>query len=129
MALLHFNPADWLVQTAVAGGVLLLVGAVFMAIARQPARRQRLGELALAGSLLAAGLAALPSWLPYSLPLLPATKATASTPLSDSMTVGPVESELDEAPAEHWALVPVPEELTSDQDETAALLPLTSVIM
>jgi beta-lactamase regulating signal transducer with metallopeptidase domain len=47
-----------------------------MACTRQPARRQRLGELALLSSLAVAGLCLLPAWLPYSIPLWPADVAT-----------------------------------------------------
>jgi len=66
----HLLPLEeWLARTAMTGGVILLFGAVGMVLTRQPARRQRLGELALLLSLVAAALCALPAWLPCSLPI------------------------------------------------------------
>lgn len=61
----------WLARTALGGGALLLLGLLSMILIRQPARRQRLGELALLSSLLAALLAALPSWWELSLRAAP----------------------------------------------------------
>lgn len=52
----------WMSRTALAGGVLLLLGLLGMLFFRQPARRQRWGELAVLSSLLVAILAALPAW-------------------------------------------------------------------
>ncbi len=62
---------DWPVHSALAGGLVLLIGLLLMGLTRQPARRQRLGEFALASALLVAALCTLPAWLPYSIPLLP----------------------------------------------------------
>jgi hypothetical protein len=53
---------EWLIRTTIGGGVVLLAGALWMLISRQPAQRQRIGELALLFALLVAVLAALPSW-------------------------------------------------------------------
>lgn len=52
----------WLIRTLGAGGSVLLLGLIFMARLRQPARRQRAAELALLTSLVVAGLAMLPGW-------------------------------------------------------------------
>ena len=52
----------WLARTSLAGGAILLMGIVGMVLIRQPARRQRIGELALVSGLLVAVLSALPSW-------------------------------------------------------------------
>lgn len=52
----------WLIRTTIAGGVVLLAGALWMLISRQPAQRQRIGELALLFALLVALFAALPTW-------------------------------------------------------------------
>lgn len=57
----------WLTRTAVAGGAVLLVGVIWLVLTRQPARRQRIGELALLCSLLVALPAALPAWWTLSL--------------------------------------------------------------
>jgi membrane-associated protease RseP (regulator of RpoE activity) len=47
---------DWLLRSAVGGGLLLLLAWGFMGATRQPARRQRLGEFGVAAALLLAGL-------------------------------------------------------------------------
>jgi beta-lactamase regulating signal transducer with metallopeptidase domain len=52
----------WLIRTAFAGGAILLLGLIWMLFTRQPARRQRIGELSLCSGLLVALLAALPGW-------------------------------------------------------------------
>jgi hypothetical protein len=52
----------WFLRTALSGGLVLLAGFVWMALTRQPARRQRIGELALLSSLLVALPAAFPAW-------------------------------------------------------------------
>jgi len=56
----------WLLKTTLAGGVVLLIGTLWMAFTRQPVKRQRIGELALLAALLVALPAAMPSW--WSLP-------------------------------------------------------------
>src|SRR5947208_1278073 len=53
----------WLLQTAVGGSLVLLLALGWMRFIRQPARRQRLGELSLAAALLAALVALGPAWL------------------------------------------------------------------
>lgn len=75
---------EWPIRSALAGGVLLLGAALAMWFVRQPARRQRLGEAAVAGSLLAAVLCALPQWTPFSLslPILP--QGPSATPMLPS---------------------------------------------
>ena len=52
----------WLCRTAIAGGSILLLGLIWMLFTRQPAQRQRIGELSLGSGLLVALLAALPGW-------------------------------------------------------------------
>ena len=42
---------EWLLRSTLAGGLLLLAGAAIMGCIAQPARRQRVGELALLSSL------------------------------------------------------------------------------
>lgn len=63
-AMLAFD--EWLVRTSLAGGVVLLIGTLWMAFTRQPVQRQRIGELALLAALLVALPAALPTW--WSIP-------------------------------------------------------------
>jgi beta-lactamase regulating signal transducer with metallopeptidase domain/C-terminal processing protease CtpA/Prc len=89
-------PEEWLVRCSISGGVLLLAGAVLMLLTRQPARRQRLGELSLLCGLLAAGLCALPAWTPWAVPLWSAPGTKLPEPgtgvVADSM---PALSDLD----------------------------------
>src|SRR6059036_2128669 len=65
----------WLLQTAVGGSLVLLLGLGWMRFVRQPARRQRLGELSLLAALLAALVAVGPAWL--TLPWSPFGKENA----------------------------------------------------
>src|SRR5947209_6319614 len=58
----------WLLHTAVGGGLLLLAAGVLMARTRPVARRQRLGEWAVAAALLLAALSLGPAWLPVTWP-------------------------------------------------------------
>ncbi len=66
------NVVKWLAHSALGGGLLLLLGVLLMRLTPRPARRQRLGELALLSSLLVAGLCLFPAYVPWALPLLPA---------------------------------------------------------
>jgi hypothetical protein len=65
--------ADWWLGTAIGGGLVLLVGCGLMRLARQPAARQRLGEYAVFGALVVAGLRLFPSWLPVAWAAAPVT--------------------------------------------------------
>jgi beta-lactamase regulating signal transducer with metallopeptidase domain len=57
------TPGGWLLRSAVGGGLLLLVAWVLMRRARQPARRQRLGEFGIAAALTLAFLGLAPAWI------------------------------------------------------------------
>jgi C-terminal processing protease CtpA/Prc len=77
----------WLLRTTLGGGVVLLTGALWMLISRQPVKRQRIGELALLCALLVALPAALPAWwsLPGSIKSEPASPpATAKEEIKES---------------------------------------------
>src|SRR5689334_12616067 len=59
---------DWLLRTLLGGGGLLLVAWLAMGRLPAPARRQRLGEWAMAAALLLALLSLAPAWLILRLP-------------------------------------------------------------
>jgi Zn-dependent protease with chaperone function len=56
----------WLVRCAVGGGAVLLLGYLLLRLARQPALKQRLGELGLSAALAVSVLSLLPAWLVVS---------------------------------------------------------------
>lgn len=60
---------DWLLHTLMGGGALLLAARLMMGRLAAPARRQRLGEWAIAAGLLLALLSAAPAWLIVTLPV------------------------------------------------------------
>jgi beta-lactamase regulating signal transducer with metallopeptidase domain len=76
---LLLRAADWWVGTAIGGGLVLLAGSLLMLSARQPATRQRLGEIAVLAALLVAGLRLLPSWLPVHWPATPTAEAAEAS--------------------------------------------------
>src|SRR5688572_22511967 len=55
--------AGWLLRTAAGGGLLLLIAWALMTRTRQPALRQRLGEIGLAAALVVPLLSLAPRWL------------------------------------------------------------------
>jgi beta-lactamase regulating signal transducer with metallopeptidase domain/membrane-associated protease RseP (regulator of RpoE activity) len=60
--------AGWLLHSMVGGGLLLLLAVPLLGACRQPARRQRVGELALVAALFVPLLALAPSWITFPLP-------------------------------------------------------------
>jgi beta-lactamase regulating signal transducer with metallopeptidase domain len=58
----------WLLHSAVGGAAILLLVWLLMKLARQPARRQRLGEWGVLVAVLVPAFALLPSWLDVPLP-------------------------------------------------------------
>src|SRR5262245_24355827 len=71
MELTWTSIAAWLVRAGL-GGSLLIIGTLFaMRWVRQPARRQRLGELGMAAALVLAALCWTPTWLPLWTPSAP----------------------------------------------------------
>lgn len=56
--------ARWLLHAGLGGSMLLVVTLLAMRHVRQPARRQRLGEIGLAAALLVAAICWRPAWLP-----------------------------------------------------------------
>ncbi|MCI0380134.1 MAG: PDZ domain-containing protein, partial [Gemmataceae bacterium] len=72
--------ALWLAHTALGGAALLLITLLLMRWTRQPARRQRLGELGVAAALLMAVLALGPAWWTPPWVGEPEESASASKP-------------------------------------------------
>ena len=99
---LSWNPAAaWLLHSAVGGGLLLLLTCLLIRRTRQPARRQRLGELGLAAALILALLSLRPPWLVLSYPvagLAPATPSAQPEAAEDELVFV--------WPAPHGAAVP-----------------------
>lgn len=82
------DPPSWLLQSALAGGLLLLVVWGVMQRHGQPARRHRLGLLGVTAALLAATLCLGPRWLVLPLDVFvlsapPALAPTGAAPLPD----------------------------------------------
>jgi hypothetical protein len=134
--------AGWLLPGVLAGGLLLLVGRVLSRYAAEPARRQRLGEWAVAAALLAVGLSFGPRWLsipvapapppeparavdqpaedraPPAEPVVPAAPAEPQGPADAAPWVEfvpPPDGEMPVAPAEPPPAAPVPGDLRSGQ--------------
>jgi beta-lactamase regulating signal transducer with metallopeptidase domain len=121
---LSWNPAAaWLLHSAVGGGLLLLLTCLLIRRTRQPARRQRLGELGLAAALVLALLSLRPPWLVLSYPVPaapPAAPAEAAPPEADddlvfAWVVPPGAAAPDVAPA-----APQPPPLAAREPEPAA---------
>src|SRR5262245_47267196 len=90
---------SWLVHSAVGGGAILLLTCALTRRTRQPARRQRLGEIGLAAALLVAALSLFgPAWLIVSLPVSPPPVAQA--PAEAPLATGEPQWVLVEVPAE-----------------------------
>ena len=87
MELTWTSIAEWLLRTA-GGGSLLIVGTLLaMRCVRQPARRQRLGELGMAAALVLAALCWAPAWLPLwaPAPTVPPTVDWVIAPVEEAM--------------------------------------------
>jgi hypothetical protein len=78
--------ASWLLHTVVGGGLILLLVEALSRRTRQPARRQRLGEMGVAAALLVALLSLGPPWLHVPVevdsPSTPAASAPAAPPVA-----------------------------------------------
>src|SRR5579872_6868906 len=73
-------PGNWWLHSAIGGGLLLLLTAVLMAVTRQPARRQRLGEWGVTAALVVAVLCLAPAWLLVPVSQTYQAKPQAATP-------------------------------------------------
>jgi hypothetical protein len=104
---------DWLPRTLLGGGCLLLIAWLGMGWLASPARRQRLGEWAMAAALLLALLSLAPAWLiirlpaPIATPESVAPPATAETKPADPVRVLPPPS-ADPPAAEESAAAVIP---------------------
>lgn len=121
--------ADWLARAMMAGGSVLLIAWLFMAIVRQPIRRRMIGDVGVRVALLAPLLALGPQWLRVELPAEPTTAAqpapsdvVARIPVPRPIpieTAGPIAPD-DTA----WVIAaPMPESLPAPAENPAADVP------
>ncbi|NNM84649.1 MAG: hypothetical protein HKL96_02670 [Phycisphaerales bacterium] len=75
--------AQWMINTAFSGSLVLLLGVIAMRVPQSPAVRQRVGEAFIFGLLLAALLAAVPVWPHWALPVV----RLPASPIARSATV------------------------------------------
>jgi beta-lactamase regulating signal transducer with metallopeptidase domain len=93
---------SWWLHSAIGGGLLLLLAGVLMALTRQPARRQRLGEWGVTAALIVALLSVAPAWLLVPLPGGYQPKPQAAAPVAvvaEPPAPGPANHPAPEAPA------------------------------
>src|SRR5262245_26811810 len=76
----------WLIHSALGGSLLLLLTWVAMRLTRQPARRQRLGEIGLTAALVVALLSLAPAWLVVFVPSPPAELQASAAPIPTEPT-------------------------------------------
>ena len=105
----------WLLQSAVGGGLLLLLTWAVMRRINQPARRQRVGEIGMAAALAAATLSLAPAWWVVSVPV-----ASSTPPAVESQArTEPLEHEaVVVLPNEDMASAPIPDEPSPEADHT-----------
>src|SRR5262245_16439812 len=87
----------WLLHSLAAGGLVLLLGALFLLIVRQPARRRQIGSWAIRAALLLPLLALAPSWLKVPLPER-AVSPVAAQPISPERPTPEIASEPHQPP-------------------------------
>jgi beta-lactamase regulating signal transducer with metallopeptidase domain len=110
MSQAELSVGRWLIQSALGGGLILLLTWVAMRRIRQPARRQRVGEIGVAAALAAAVLSLAPAWWTVSLPVA-SSPAVAESPAPDRPTepespATMIEDEIGFAPPTEQAFVP-----------------------
>ena len=76
--------SGWLLHTLAGGGLLLLIAWAWTAWTRQPARRLRVAEWAVAASLLLAVLSLGPAWLVVTTPVAASPPPSARSPTGAS---------------------------------------------
>jgi beta-lactamase regulating signal transducer with metallopeptidase domain len=108
---------NWLLHSAAGGSLLLLVAWKLTWWCRQPARRQRLGEMGLCAALAAGALGFLPAWLivpvwrvPADRPPQPSTVAAAVMDEDNPMPNHTVELPRELTPEEWQPFVPAEED-------------------
>jgi beta-lactamase regulating signal transducer with metallopeptidase domain/membrane-associated protease RseP (regulator of RpoE activity) len=107
--------ASWLLRAGVGGSLLIIATLLAMRWVRQPARRQRLGELGMAAALVLAALCWAPAWLPLWTPSPPPATpvavmfAAAEVPERFELVDQPLSPEVAPVPL---AMVPAASEAT-----------------
>src|SRR5947209_11974620 len=90
----------WLLRAAAGGTVVLALASGAVLLARQPARRQHLGEWGIIAALLVAVLSLRPAWLPIPLELPASSRvhfADSSAPPAETVAEIHLEAIPDEA--------------------------------
>jgi beta-lactamase regulating signal transducer with metallopeptidase domain len=106
MSQAELSIGHWLIQSALSGGLILLLTWAAMRWIRQPARRQRFGEIGVAAALAAAVLSLAPAWLVVSVPV-----PTSPAPTEMLASAQPNEPEIPAVALEDYlAFAPDPEE-------------------
>src|SRR5438552_2854254 len=105
MSLMDAFFAQWLFRSAVGGGFLLFFAWIAMRWTNQPARRQRVGELAVAGALILALLSFGPAWLVVSVPV-----AVPEVPVQQALQATAPEIDAHPADGNALAFAPFPED-------------------
>src|SRR5262245_52431077 len=95
MSLSWTSAGTWLLHCAVGGGMILLVTCLCMRLTRQPAQRQRLGEL---GALAALGVALVSLWPAWLEIPWPAAGEPAAEPAAAAARAQPRHAEPDPPP-------------------------------
>ncbi len=116
----------WFVRTSLAGGALLALGMVASILIRQPARKQRVVEMALLSCLAVAGLACFPAWWHLDVQpwLLGRSSETAPTALAAEANKSGALADVLAPPEQHDALLQGVSQLDSAEDQAAKLMEL-----
>ncbi|HMF15546.1 MAG TPA: M56 family metallopeptidase [Gemmataceae bacterium] len=107
---------QWLVHSALGGGLLLVLAAAAMRLTRQPARRQRIGELGVMAALVVAILSLAPAWFVVPVPAT-AVAVRAESEASVRPELPPIDPDVLDAAAA--VIVSLPQE-TSLQNRLSA---------
>jgi beta-lactamase regulating signal transducer with metallopeptidase domain len=122
----------WLLRTAAGGTVVLALASGAVLLARQPARRQHLGEWGIIAALLVAILSLRPAWLPIPLELFASSRAhLADSTLPPTEAVADIHLEAipDDAPCSTQTFAEASSEAYEGTSPTARLAPIQALLL